>query len=73
MSGYPNSMSECERNGIFGHCDIDCEVFLRGECESEDEMKKSDEYLNSELYEEEMEELQRIEDNKFKRWDIIDI
>jgi len=70
MSGYPFHLSECEKIGMTGGCRIDCEVFLRGDCEAEDEVKKTEEYLNSELYEEEME---KIKNNKFNRWDIIDI
>ncbi len=70
MSGYPYHLSECEKVGMAGGCNINCEVFLRGDCEVEDIVKKTEEYLNSELHEEEME---KIEDNKFNRWDIIDI
>jgi len=67
---YPAGMDDCSRNGLSGNCGIDCEVFLRGECTIENEIKETKEYLNSELHEE---ELQIIENNKFNRWDIMDI
>jgi hypothetical protein len=35
---YPAGMSECDRNGIDGNCGLDCGVFLRNECEMEDEI-----------------------------------
>jgi len=70
---YPPGMSDCDRNGLNGNCGIDCEVFIRGECDIEDEIKESEEYLNSDLYQEELEEIARVERNKFTRWDIIDI
>lgn len=31
---YPPGMDECSRNGLFGHCGIECEKLLRGECEN---------------------------------------
>jgi len=70
---YPAGMDDCSRNGLSGNCGIDCEVFLRGECTIEDEIKESDEYKNSDLYREHLEELQIIENNKFNRWDIMDV
>jgi len=33
-------MSDCMRYGIVGGCDEDCPVYLRGECDCEDEVKE---------------------------------
>lgn len=50
---YPVGMSECDRNGINGSCGYECPVFLRGECEYQDEMQLSADcldYFNTELH-----------------------
>lgn len=31
---YPPGMDECTRNGLNGHCGIECGKLLRGECEN---------------------------------------
>ena len=38
-SNYPVSISDCFVIGINGDCDIDCPVFVRGDCEVEGEME----------------------------------
>ena len=35
---YPASISDCEVVGINGDCGKNCPVYLRGDCECEDEI-----------------------------------
>lgn len=38
---YPAGMSDCDRIGMGGGCGPDCQVFIRGDCELEDEINES--------------------------------
>ena len=35
---------DCHREGINGHCGLNCRVLLAGECDSEDEMMEDNKY-----------------------------
>jgi len=43
-------MTECDQIGIGGGCGFDCRVFLRGECDTADEMIEDASHEDFELY-----------------------